>query len=640
MTLISVYFHKNNLDVLIKVIKISILVYVGFSLFASAIPFYLGYDDITYGLVTINLSKGIFEITNDLFEETGHKQFIPSSYISTVSNTAIPKSSVGIYAIGAIVYLIGGFYGLLYFGPIVTILLYIIFERIVTKFFGNLAGLLALLLLVSDWQIFFVGLRYLTDVIFTLFFIIGIFILFKFFNTRNDRYLLIISSFFVISTLIRINGVVFFPGEVVAIAGFYVTKNLKIIREINRNNLGIILKQNIFSSNNIRKFVKTSLFITIPWILFVIFWAGYNDYYFGDLTTNYREQVRSEITQADEEGPVTPQPPPQSEEDSIFGNTGKRGKLIQYFSVPLMPDPLYFFLVITSDTDLEVWRSDIWISYVTFLSLAISAIISIYYKIKRKEIFTILLFIGSLVFFYSSPLIFQDPDASHLSEHANNRYMIPASILSFILIAFIIEKSWNKVFNNDHFPYQKFLRYSKFFFLILIAIFFLSLIITMPSIQDSYQTGFHFNNPFDAANSFENLEKLPEKSIIVGNHNSRETLLHTDTHFYPYNFKFINTGDTNEIPKFKTETLKRILSDGYTAYAYKINMFTNDAKYFKFLETDHGIILKDYSETFCKLELISENQSGTENLNSDSICYNDVKDKVKKIWNVTLKWPN
>ena len=159
----------------------------------------------------------------------------------------------------------------------------------------------------------------------------------------------------------------------------------------------------------------------------------------------------------------------------------------------------------------------------------------------------------------------------------------------------------------------------------------------MPSIQDFSQRGFHFNNPAQYSNSYENLEKLPEKSIIVG-HIGRMTLLHTDTHFYPYNNKFIETqGNTERIQIDKLNTLKNLLENGYTVYAFKNNMFVYDKKYFDFLETEHGIILKDYSQTFCKLELISEKKESN-NIKSDPICFTDVTDRTKKIWNVTLKW--
>ena len=135
----------------------------------------------------------------------------------------------------------------------------------------------------------------------------------------------------------------------------------------------------------------------------------------------------------------------------------------------------------------------------------------------------------------------------------------------------------------------------------------------------------------------EHLE-LPEKSFIVG-YNGRETLLHTDTHFYPYGVEFIEKGTPDNLPQEKIETLKQILKKGYTGYTFKTNLIPADVQYFKLLEVAHGIILKNYSEAFCKMELISDTNKTIKNINSDPICYKDVKKDGKKIWDVTLKWP-
>lgn len=47
-----------------------------------------------------------------------------------------------------------------------------------------------------------------------------------------------------------------------------------------------------------------------------------------------------------------------------------------------------------------------------------------------------------------------------------------------------------------------------------------------------------------------------------------------------------------------------------------------DPSYYKYLETEHGLILKDYSKTFCKLIRI-ENASGENNkqIQSDDVCH-------------------
>jgi len=286
---------------------------------------------------------------------------------------------------------------------------------------------------------------------------------------------------------------------------------------------------------------------------------------------------------------------------------------------------------------LNAWRSDIWISYITLSLLSIALIISLYFKIKIKEVLTLLFFIIALVGFYSSPIVADSPLAPNLSEHANNRYMIPASSLSFILIGFVLVELWSKLSSNQPERNKK-LKSLKLIYLLFILVFFFALISTMPAIQDMYQRGFHFNNPLLYANSFEELEKLPEKSLIVG-YSGRNTLLHTDTHLSPYQNKFIREdGDPDSIIQIRLSTLKTIIGDGYTAYTFKTNIFPFDAKYFKILEAQHGIILKDYSKTFCKMELISNIEENVDNYSSDPICFEDIVEKREKIWPVSLKW--
>jgi len=459
------------------------------------------------------------------------------------------------------------------------------------------------------------------------------------FTRKKDyRYVLLCSTFFSISTLIRINGIAFFPAEIFILLVFFVAPYLKESNIFNRNknNSRVNIKEKILLKSNFKIFLKISSALLTPWIIFLVFWLSFNAYYFEDPGTSYRDQVRASTADIEEEYQL------KSSNNSIEDmprNEFQRLQLVQYYSVPLLPDPLYFFSVIMSDTDLEQWRSDIWISYITFSILALALIFSFYFKIKAKETLILLFFIITVIAFYSSPIVAGDPLAVNLSEHANSRYMIPVSLLSYTLIGFIVVEGWRKCFPKNHKLYEKILHPIKKIYLIMIIVFFLALIVTMPSIQDFYQTGFHFNNPFDGVTSFYNLEQLPENSLIVS-FIGRDTLLYTDTHFHPYGLIFVTgKGDTEDIPEFKTELLKKLMSDGYTPYALKNNMFFYDEKYFRYLESEHGIILRDYSKTFCKLELISNTTEYVVDVSSDPICFKDDIASSKNIWNVHLKWP-
>ena len=188
---------KEKKSLIINIIKISLIIFVSISLLGNFVPFFQAYDDISYGLSSILLANGSYGFSNQLLQETGNSAFMPLEWVKTQYNTAIPKSSVGIHVIGSAFYYIGGIGGLFYLGPIFTILLIIFSERIATKLFGSIVGLITLILLVSDWRIFEIGLRLMTDNIFSAFFILGCFYLTKFLKKRNYIFILLCSMFFV-----------------------------------------------------------------------------------------------------------------------------------------------------------------------------------------------------------------------------------------------------------------------------------------------------------------------------------------------------------------------------------------------------------------------------------------------------------
>ena len=63
------------------------------------------------------------------------------------------------------------------------------------------------------------------------------------------------------------------------------------------------------------------------------------------------------------------------------------------------------------------------------------------------------------------------------------------------------------------------------------------------------------------------------------------------------------------------------MDDGYQVYAFK-SKWALDPFYFEYLKTEHGIILNDYSNTFCKFEFIKNVTERNEiEAKADSICY-------------------
>jgi len=63
-----------------------------------------------------------------------------------------------------------------------------------------------------------------------------------------------------------------------------------------------------------------------------------------------------------------------------------------------------------------------------------------------------------------------------------------------------------------------------------------------------------------------------------------------------------------------------ILNDGYEVFVFK-NHWWFETAYYHYLESEHGIILQDYSRSFCKMGLVSELESKGLDSKSDEICY-------------------
>lgn len=371
------------MEIAIIIIKICIILFFSFYFLANFQPYYEGSDAFVYGLTAIGISQGSYEITNPLLEETGRFEFVPRSWVITDSNTTIPAFNVGLPIIGSIFYSIFGYYGLFYLVPISSIALLIFSERIATRLFGSIAGLTSLLLISSNLFIVRTGTDLLTGNISVLFLLIGFFYLIKFFKKPRDSYALIISTSLIISTLIRINGLVFFPIEFILIICFFIIKH----RNLEKTNQ----KSRLFSNYKInKKSLRLFMILLLPWIGFLIFWFSYNDYYFGDPMTNYLD-VKIEM------------------DPSIYYNTNSQSLLvpnsqtienIKTFSQYLLPYPF------SGARSLEVNYENIfgsgWLGIPPIIFLSGVLILSFFKKIKCTEIFLILVFVCGTIWFYSA----------------------------------------------------------------------------------------------------------------------------------------------------------------------------------------------------------------------------------------------
>ena len=216
------------------------------------------------------------------------------------------------------------------------------------------------------------------------------------------------------------------------------------------------------------------------------------------------------------------------------------------------------------------------------------------------------------------------------------RYMIPAFPLFYILLGFIMYKIWKiNSTSLSKLSFKTLVNCLKLGFLVLVILFL------MASFYDSFivnelkkdtfvnpQTKLEEHFPI-------NREGLPEKSVIVGLEHYK-TLEYGFIPFYPYwgfNFERINI-NPELIPQKPISTLKLLLSDGDSTtgaksslneMGYEIFIFKKhiryDTNYYHYLESNHGIILKDYSKSFCKMVLVDKTNFGGTASKSDKICY-------------------
>jgi hypothetical protein len=73
--------------------------------------------------------------------------------------------------------------------------------------------------------------------------------------------------------------------------------------------------------------------------------------------------------------------------------------------------------------------------------------------------------------------------------------------------------------------------------------------------------------------------------------------------------------ENGEISSDSIKLLEKIINDGHDVYAFKIPYITFEKNMINNLVDDYGFILKDYSKTFCKVEL-----SSNEKFISDESC--------------------
>lgn len=577
-------------DLILKIFKISIIIFVSIYLIGNIVPYFEGSDSFVYGITAIQLSQGSYGITNELLQNTGHWEFVPFQWVKTNQNVAVPGTNIGLPVIGAFFYLIGGYGGLFYLGPIFTILLLISSERIASNLFGKYVGLLTLIFVATNLFILRVGTELLTDNIFTLFFIWGCFYLIKFFQNKKENHLLFASIFFTIATFMRITGAISLPIEIILVGGYFLFQ-IKIKKNHEIHTKTITIKP--------RKILKTIIFITVPWILFLLFWFSYNNYYFGDPMTNYNNIVGPY--------PVWYEKGPPS---SFFEFDSQRYEFIKGYSKFLLPYPISAIHQITENYDEVLGKN--FLGIISILIIISSLAVSLNDKNKRMEIIVLATFIVLFIGFFSSSYI---TPSDRILYGLIDRYVIPIMPLFFMMLGYLIIRILKRTSIEQTYIRNLHNTFKILFIGFLIAFFGVAFYYS-PPLQLLENEDFTFKDPGKLDNRYPlNLEGLSKNSVVVVTKGSW-AVDYGATPFNPFwGYRIAGNFDPTLLHKESIDILKETISEGYDVYVFKKSSYHSDKPFFKYLSDNHGIILKNYSNTFCKMELRENNNDKT-----DEIC--------------------
>jgi len=573
------------------IIKIIVIILASVYLIGGFAPFYFGSDAHLYGIGAVNIVNDSYEYTNEFLQNTDYGGFYFDPFIKTIHDTLIPHGAIGIYGPAAISYFLGGYYGLFYLGPIITILFLIISERVISKFFGGFAGLVALIFLSTDSLVLEFGRNLLTDTIFGLLLILACFFLINFLKKNTYSSILLCSSFLTAATFFRFNGAIFLPIEIFIIFSYFLFKYIK-----NKENIEIKNSSNQFlnlikpiSKIEIKKILKISLYILGPWSIFFIFLFSYNTYFFGEPFTTYWEEYRDIET--------------ESLISSFHVFDSERFESIKLYSAEFLPDQTNFLVKTISFK--SILLDKLLQSIISFSLIFLALFISLKFRIKRIEIIVFTIFILGLLAFYSSSSVVS---ITKITE----RYMIPILPLSFGIIGYLMYIGWKinyqRIFTKYH---QKFsISWKGFLIIIFALILFSSLYYSKPVQLIIVKQDFVFKNPQVFAERYPLDEGFTEKSVIFFG-KGRATL-------WEYNAIPFNPFKSSEQA---IQVINELLDEGYELYVFK-EKDRGVPSFYKDLETEQGLILKEHSETFCKLIRIENTGDvNNEQIQSDAICH-------------------
>lgn len=585
------YKKKQKFD-LISLSKIFLIGFMGLYLVGNFMPFYETNDGYTLATIAMKISEGKFFLTNELLEETGRFELTPGDWTRTLDKkSAFPLGPIGFHVLTAMFYSIGGNYALFYFGPILGILFLIVAERFTTHFFGKNVGFLTLLFLSTNHLFFRSTLNLQTENIFTIFFLLGMFFLIKFFQNKTYHTLFLASVFFSISPLFRISGVVFFPIELISIIGYF--GYLQIKKRQTHSSLQNHPTSPIILRRNYSKIFKYSIAFSIPWILFFLFLFSFNDSLFGDPFTNQKIVQRG----LDE---------PNSTVLSLINLEEKNFENIKQYSKYLLP---YQFPAVDEEffSHYNQYFGQNWLGIISLIILAISLITSFKTKYKRKEILLFILFIIGTIWFYAAIT-----SAERAAFGVPGRYMYPAFTLFYIILSSLILNTFSMNSIQKSLNYKTGKKILQYVVVGALFIFFIFAFFFTPPIKALNDSNFQIHDPYLLSQEHPpSHEGLAPNSVIVAYKTDRVL----EYNMISFQYRGINYQD--EEPD-TIDLLKEIIKNNYDVYVFKKPTHPFEKRTLTELVNEHGFILSDYSTSFCKME--HSNEKDTNRSTSENTC--------------------
>jgi len=576
---------NKNID-LVNILKIVIISFAAIYLIGNFHPFYEGTDSHLYGNLAVNFSNGIFSISNDLLEETGKSQFVGGNWLKTVHGDVVPRAGAGFGAIASIFYSIFGYYALFYLAPITAVLLLITSERISTKLFGKYCGLLTLMFVATNHLIFRNSLNLQTESIFALFFLVGTYFFIAFFKTKKDNRILLASCFFVVASFIRINGLAILPIEIGIILLVFLIKYVN-SKFRNKDNI-----QKLFSITP-KKGIKIISYTLVPWIIFLLFWFSYYDYYFDQTTINYRE-----VTASANELVYNTEIHGDAKFSSLYSFEEKTYENIKAYSKYLLPYQIPAVYNNEKQTFDEILGSN-WIGILSISGLAISLMWSRYTKNKQIEFLVFTSLIGITVWFFSSVTT-----AERASAGVPARYMIAPFILFVMMLSYLIIKFLKIDSKKISFP--TLIKSGKVFLILGLLLFFPIAFYNANPIQAVLDDKEFFQNPEKFLKKYPlDMEGLTKNNIIIAQ-DAEKVIEYGMIPFY-----ILKHG---ELTNDSVNLLKQVMGEGYEVYIFKTPTSSNEKETLQNLIDEYEFVIKDHSETFCKVSLNQNNEK------SDTIC--------------------